>query len=168
MKKEKEPKAKKGRETKVTVTPAGSRASRTAKKEVEKEKPVSELKQELLADWSDDDDIDMESEIKAKKSREPKVLTTPVTSRSSRSAKKEEKSKEVEEEKPKPMESELKKELLADWFDEEDVDMESEKKVEGELEVHFLRIFTKQKLFQNFHHRQNPSHLLKNPVNHPE
>jgi hypothetical protein len=79
----------------------------------------------------------MKKEPKAKKSRE--VVKTPVTSRTSRSAKKE--VKEVKEEevvkveekpKPKPIVNELKKELLADWSDDEEVDITTEK-VEGEL-----------------------------------
>lgn len=88
----------------------------------------------------------MKKEPKAKKSREPKAAAaTPLTSRASRSSKKEKVQEEIveekkEEAKPKPAVSELKKELLADWSDDEDgdVNMESEKKkVEGELNENF-------------------------------
>lgn len=73
----------------------------------------------------------MKKEPKAKKSREPVKNATPVTSRASRSAKIEEVKEVKVEEKPKEVVSELKKELLADWSDDEDV-VEKEK-VEGEL-----------------------------------
>ena len=90
----------------------------------------------------------MKKEPKAKKSREPKAAAaTPLTSRASRSSKKEKVPEEKVEEKPKQVVSELKKELLADWSDDEDgdVNMETEKKkVEGELNGNILR-FHKEK-----------------------
>lgn len=94
----------------------------------------------------------MKKEPKAKKSRE--VVKTPVTSRTSRSAKKE--VKEVKEEvvkvveekpKPKPVVNELKKELLADWSDDDDGDVTMEK-VEGE----FLYILLSNQLQNLFFH----------------